>query len=60
MDINYYLAREQVEQVMARVAMTPQARDAHSRLAANYRDLISHHRAAAIRPAQTAMPRPRG
>lgn len=59
MDINYYLAREQVEQVMARVAMTPQARDAHRRLAANYHTLIADHRASSIRLAQ-AMPGQRG
>lgn len=45
MDINYYLAREQVEQVMARAAMTPASRDAHARRATSYRELIAHHRA---------------
>lgn len=45
MDIDYYLAREQVEQVMARAAMTPASREAHARRATGYRDLIAQHRA---------------
>lgn len=45
MDIDYYLAREQVEQVMARAAMTPASRDAHTRRATSYRDLVAQHRA---------------
>jgi hypothetical protein len=52
MDINYYLAREQVELAFSRAALSPQARAAHVELAGNYRDMIERHRTS---PAKVAL-----
>ena len=49
MDINYYLAREQVERVRAEGASCDGARNAHAGLADSYRRLIDHHRNTAAR-----------
>ncbi len=51
MDINYYLAREQVELALARAATTPGARASHQAMADRYHLLVSDHRAAAIEAA---------
>ena len=56
MDIDYYLAREQVEQVMARAALTPASRDAHARRATSYRDLVAQHRAVPAKTLPVAIP----
>ena len=47
MDINYILAREQVELALARAATHAGARAAHQGLADRYRDLVDDHRRAA-------------
>jgi len=44
MDINYYLAREQVERVRADGAACDGARAAHQGLADCYRRLLDYHR----------------
>lgn len=54
MDTDFYVARELAEQVMARAAMTPTSRAMHARRASDYRDLLSHHRAAAPTAAPAA------
>jgi len=44
MDINYILAREQVELALARAAVSPGARAAHQGLADRYRDMVDTYR----------------
>jgi hypothetical protein len=52
MDVNYILAREQVELALARAAVSPGARAAHQGLADRYRDMVDDYRQdrGAIRP----------
>lgn len=44
MDINFILAREQVERAFARAAIHDSARAAHSGMADRYRDMVAAHR----------------
>ena len=48
MDINYYLAREQIERARADAAACDGARDAHQGLADSYRRLLDWHRDRAV------------
>jgi hypothetical protein len=48
MDINYYLAREQIERVRADGAACEGARLAHQGLADSYRRLLDGHRDRAV------------
>ena len=57
MDVNYYLAREQVERALARAATNPGARAAHSDLADRYRALVEGHRDAVNDRAEAMAPR---
>lgn len=52
MDINYYLAREQVELSLSDAAESCEARAAHAELAGHYRDMIEGHRTS---PAKVAL-----
>jgi hypothetical protein len=47
MDINYFLAREQVELALARAATTPGARASHQAMADRYHFAVADHRDAA-------------
>jgi hypothetical protein len=51
MDVDYCLAREQVEQALARASTAPGARASHNQSADRYRRLIDEHRGRAARPA---------
>ncbi len=51
MDINYYLAREQVELVLGRAALSPGARASHHEMAGHYRGMIDRHRTSAEKSA---------
>ena len=47
MDINYILAREQIERALARASVNDGARAAHMEMADRYRDMVDGHRRAA-------------
>jgi hypothetical protein len=51
MDINYTLAREQMELALARASVHDGARAAHQAMADRYRQLVDDHRRAAVRRA---------
>jgi hypothetical protein len=44
MDVNYILAREQMELALARASLHAGARAAHQGLANQYRDMVESHR----------------
>ncbi len=48
MDLNYILAREQIELMLARAATAPGARAAHQGLADLYRERIDSRRQAVV------------
>ena len=58
MDINYYLQREQIERVRADRAASPDARDAHERMAESYREQVEGYRRGLLQ-ATGAQPDPR-
>ena len=47
MDVNYYLAREQIELALARASLSPGARASHQGMADHYRFLVDGYRQAA-------------
>jgi hypothetical protein len=56
MDLNYILQREQVERTRAQQAASASAADAHSGLAALYREQIEQYRSAGQRPEAARRP----
>lgn len=59
MDLNYILAREQVELALARAATAPGARAAHQVLADRYREQVEDYRASRGAPYPFTAPAPR-